>query len=124
MTHTPGPWETFWYVCKYDAEDVAHAKEKDGETHHVGEEMWRIPIRIGPCRIEHNHWAGNHLAIEDADAALIAASPDLLEALQWFVDRRATITAKFQLYGPQDLAEAMVVAFIAARAAITKATQP
>lgn len=64
MRYTKGPWGVEWYVCK----------EK-------GKELWRVPKRIGPVSVEHNHWAGYHLDIEKEDAQLISAAPDLLEAL-------------------------------------------
>lgn len=50
-------------------------------------------------------------------------SDDIVEALKWFVDRRAPIQAKFALHGPKDTADAMVVAFRRADAALTAAMQ-
>lgn len=63
--HTPGPWPIDWYVCR------------EGK-----EELWRVPRSIGPVSVDHDHWAGNHLTLDAADAALVAAAPDLLVALQ------------------------------------------
>ena len=63
--HTPGPWTINWYICR------------EGKK-----ELWRVPHSIGPVSTDHNHWAGNHLDVEAADAALISAAPDLLAALQ------------------------------------------
>lgn len=61
--HTPGPWEINWYICK------------EG-----GKELWRAPAEIGPISPEHNHWGGWLLSVDEADARLIAAAPDLLKA--------------------------------------------
>lgn len=69
MSYTKGSWGVEWYVCK----------EK-------GKELWRVPTRIGPVSVEHNHWAGYHLNIEKEDAQVISAAPNLLEALQDLVD--------------------------------------
>ena len=63
--HTPGPWQIDWYICR----------EK-------GKELWRVPRSIGPACVDHDHWAGNHITVDAADAHLIAAAPDLLEALK------------------------------------------
>ena len=64
-TYTPGPWEIDWVECK------------------TGDEVhWKVPTTIGPISPDHNHWSGPYLDVEEADAYLIAAAPDLLEALQ------------------------------------------
>ena len=63
--HTPGPWQIDWYICR----------EK-------GKELWRVPRSIGPACVDHDHWAGNHITVDAANARLIAAAPDLLEALK------------------------------------------
>lgn len=63
--HTPGPWKIDWYVCR------------EGNK-----ELWRVPRSIGPAYVDHNHWAGNYITVDDADARLIAAAPDLLEVLK------------------------------------------
>jgi hypothetical protein len=68
-TNTPAPWEIEWYICR------------EG-----GKELWRVPVCIGPVTIDHNHWAGHHLAVEAKDAQLIAAAPVLLDALQKLLD--------------------------------------
>ena len=65
MKHTPGPWNIDWYVCT----------EK-------GEELWRTPRAIGPIAPDHNHWAGWNLGVEEPDARLIAAAPEMYEALE------------------------------------------
>ena len=94
--HTPGPWSIDWYVCR------------EGKK-----ELWRVPRSIGPVHINHNHWAGNHLDISDADARLIAAAPDLLRALQ-------NLTHALEL--GDLLHDDQRTAFHDARAAIAKAT--
>lgn len=63
--HTPGTWDIDWYICKTG----------NGE-------QWRVPTSIGPISPYHSHWAGWHLDVEESDAYLIAAAPDLLEALE------------------------------------------
>ena len=88
--HTPGPWQIDWYICR----------EK-------GKELWRVPRSIGPACADHDHWAGNHITVDAADAHLIAAAPELLEALQDMVSDHASLSDA-------------TLAF--ARAAITKAT--
>jgi hypothetical protein len=69
-----------------DKSDVEHAKSKGNVNTKVGDVLWRSPRRIGPCGSEHSHWGGNLLTVEEADAKLIAAAPDLLEALMALAD--------------------------------------
>ena len=70
--HTPGPWEIDWYICR------------EGNK-----ELWRVPRSIGPACTDHNHWAGNYITVDEADARLIAAAPDLLAALERIADETA-----------------------------------
>ena len=79
-THTPGPWKISWYECKMNREDVEYAKKEGNLNAKVGDVLWRAPSSIGPCASEHSHWGGDLLTVEEADARLIAAAPDLLEA--------------------------------------------
>jgi hypothetical protein len=91
--HTPGPWQIDWYICR----------EK-------GKELWRVPRSIGPACADHDHWAGNHITVDAADAHLIAAAPDLLDAL-------------LRLLNDGDVRDAAEKgALTQARAAIAKAT--
>ena len=69
--YTKGPWVIDWAECK------------------TGDEVhWRVPRSIGPISPYHDHWAGWHLDVEEPDTYLIAAAPDLLEALEKAVNRQ------------------------------------
>jgi hypothetical protein len=78
------PWEIEWYICQADVKDVQHAKTrklKRGETRRdlkVGDELWRVPTRIGPISSEHNHWSGTSLACNVADAMFVKEAHSLL----------------------------------------------
>lgn len=69
--------------------------------------------------------ADRHLlpSVDEADAnfRLIDAAPDLLEALKWFVDIRYALQSKFDLFGPQDIADAMRKNFQKSLISISKA---
>jgi hypothetical protein len=65
-----------------DKSDVEHAKNNGNLSAKVGDVLWRQPSSIGPCGASHSHWGGDLLTVEEADARLIAAAPDLLEALK------------------------------------------
>ena len=72
--HTPGPWE--WYgpnlLCggKRQSEDILNSADD------------RKPYGMHSALIEH-HWDGD---VAKANARLIAAAPELLEALQDLCD--------------------------------------
>jgi len=67
--HTPGPWE--------------NSDESEG-----GEDWYREYLQIGPARIDIGRGPADP---EDrANARLIAAAPELLEALKWFVSNDDT----------------------------------
>ena len=100
--HTPGPWEIEWYECRADADDVKARQAKK-----IGELFWKFPTAIGPLMANENHWAGMYLDVEEADARLIAAAPELLEAVKVLVENGGI--------GPEQM-------FHDARAAIAKAT--
>jgi hypothetical protein len=70
--YTKGPWVIDWYGCT----------SGNGKTH------WRVPRSIGPISPDHDHWSGPYLDVEEPDAYLIAAAPDLLEALEKAVNRQ------------------------------------
>jgi hypothetical protein len=93
-----------------DNSDVEHAKNNGNLSAKVGDVLWRQPSSIGPCGASHSHWGGDLLTVEEADARLIAAAPDLLEALQGI--------AAFAV-GEGDVCEIIAKR---ARAAIAKAT--
>lgn len=89
-SHTPGPWN-----CDQESIDP---------------EWWIVTIKGG--LIVANVNAHFH---QEANARLIAASPDLLAALQWLSDETGD---------PASPTRPSVDAMQAARAAIAKATQP
>jgi hypothetical protein len=82
MSYTKGPWEVEKFVCRMDRSDVAHWRENGKPNAKVGDELWWVARSIGPVRASNNHWAGDYLEISPEDAYLIAAAPDLLEALK------------------------------------------
>jgi len=54
---TPGRWEIDWYICR-----------------EAGEELWRVPISIGPIHPDENHWARDHIGTSIDDTNYIAAA--------------------------------------------------
>ncbi len=60
-------WEIDWYICCADASDVARSPELA-----LGDELWRVPLSIGPISADHNHWAGEHLSLEPGEAERLA----------------------------------------------------
>lgn len=85
--HTPGPWEINWYECRMDRDDVAYAHKEGNLSAKVGDVLWRSPRSIGPCEIENSHWGGDLLTVEEADARLIAAAPDLLFWMRYIAEQ-------------------------------------
>lgn len=76
---TPGPWAIDWYECVASSSDAKELKHEGVKT---GDVFWRMPKSIGPITAEHSHWGGLMLDVEAADAHLVAAAPDLYEALE------------------------------------------
>ena len=81
---TPGPWEINWFNCTANASDVAYARTKGDTQLQVGHTFWCVARSIGPITIDSNHWSGDHLDVSEADARLIAAAPEMAEALEAF----------------------------------------
>lgn len=92
--HTPGPWEWDGSVWNYDSENEAPWLVQSGSDH-------RVFVLLGSIK-----------ANKEADARLIAAAPELLEALQMLVAD----------FGDYPASERPCLAFDKARAAIAKAT--
>ena len=91
--HTPGPWDAIWW---------------DTDGLYVGKEDTSAPVDV-VARVESNN---------EADARLIAAAPDLLEALEGLF-RECVMIHRFG--GDADNTRAAREAEEAARAAIRKA---
>ena len=74
MPHTPGPWE----VCAGDNYRIEAAAIPAEYPHHFpGDDLGRMVAMVGNRQPDFGA----------ADAALIAAAPDLLRALQYAVDQ-------------------------------------
>lgn len=81
-----------WYICRADHSDVEYGrslpkstdpdyrdlkkagkhKEPRSPSMKVNDEMWRVPISIGPIATDHDHWAGWHLTCTPAQAERIS----------------------------------------------------
>jgi hypothetical protein len=65
-------WEVDWYVCRADHEDVAFEKKQAREEKRrpkfteTGAELWRSARSIGPIAIDHSHWGGYQLSLNQA----------------------------------------------------------
>ena len=85
-------WKIEWFTCRADADDVkyeATRKLKRREKRRalkVGDVLWRVATSIGPIAPDHCHWAGWHLGVDEDQARLIAATPELVEALRFYAD--------------------------------------
>jgi len=94
-------WEITWFTCRADANDVKHEatrKLKRGEQRRdlkVGDALWRVAKSIGPISPDHCHWAGWHLGVDEDEARLIAAVPELVEAL------RKALTLRDEFWEPE-----------------------
>lgn len=66
MSHTPGPWETGCLKTRVE----------------VLPKGWNAPMCIADC---HTHYAPDSERERVANARLIAAAPDLLEALEYAI---------------------------------------
>ncbi len=112
--HTAGPWEVDRFVCRMNRSDVQHARENGKPDAKVGDELWWVARSIGPVSVSNNHWAGDYLDLSPEDICLVAAAPELLEALREIAThtRRSTLD-------PTDIVP--TAGAILARAAIKKA---
>lgn len=81
----PEPWEIGWFECLANRDDVEFDKKQPKGKQRgvgIGDPLWRVPLVVGPVGVDHNHWAGNHLTCEEADAYKIAAAPVMLWTLK------------------------------------------
>lgn len=97
--HTPGPWN--WH--EYDGAGSPY-----------------ILVKNGSWDIAHNRHSAVDLETERANARLIAAAPDMLEALR---KCRAVLECMITIHGPDPSGSALL-ALNGADAAIVKATAP
>ena len=111
---TPGPWDIAWHECKADQTDVDALN--DGTK--VGDVFWRLPTSIGPITASHSHWGGILLEVNETDANLIAAAPDLYAALDVMVNHYTRLAASGDCGNWDPATEPQV---IAAEAALAKA---
>lgn len=80
--HTPGPWEIEKFICRMNRSDVQYARENGKPDAKVGDQLWWVARSIGPISVSNNHWAGDYLNLSPEDICLVAAAPELLEALK------------------------------------------
>ncbi len=108
--HTPGPWR--WQIHDHSAASLGG--DQCVEENHV--------LTVSPCkscqkRAERWEW-GRCLTPNEANAALIAAAPDMLEALEGLLEKYPVVPAS-QLLGDEIKEQSQRLS--AARAAIAKA---
>jgi hypothetical protein len=94
MSYTKGPWEIEKFVCLMDRSDVAHWRKNGKPNAQVGDELWWVARSIGPVSVSNNHWAGDYLDLSPEDICLIAAAPDLLEALKIVMSNNEWLTGE------------------------------
>lgn len=86
-------WDIAWFTCRADPSDVRHNAEQlklpekkraEGDPPKpglkVGDALWRLPTSIGPIAADHNHWAGWHLSVSEAQADWVARACAAYEA--------------------------------------------
>lgn len=68
--YTPGPWN-----IGYGRASVSQRTEES-----------QLITELGPIGIDHNHWEGPYFNVSDSDARLIAAAPEMADALIGLLD--------------------------------------
>ncbi len=66
MTHTPGPWKADGYLIRQDLKNVGGRMIADAGPHHTPPNEYPISCRL----------------MDESNAQLMAAAPELLEALE------------------------------------------
>lgn len=98
--YTPGPWKIQRRHIRADQKDVEYEQQRSlrkGETRRdlkVGDSLGTTVQNVGPISPDHCHWAGYHLSIDDADAELTSAAPDLVDALRAVATERDAALAR------------------------------
>lgn len=111
VKHTPGPWE-------FGFGDGVYGPRAAPTCYLDGNGFLQIPIRVGKNPVA---WilSSRPDGHEDADARLIAAAPELLEALRELLDEHVR-TLPYAYGTDDDPEDSAIVRF--GRAAIAKAT--
>ena len=111
MKHTPGPWEV---VCNEDAQEWS-IDAPNGESRMHYQAWEELAVVYGS-----DDWPGEGAAIARANAHLIAAAPDLLEALT-ATEKALANAASYRPHIRAPDGDRIIAALTTARRALAKA---